>query len=203
MTRRKSELRRELEARKAAIRAQIAAKRPPKTQKKRRWPWLLLLLLLLLIRCEEEPPPPPSPGVAAPGSKSVKTAASVPSAAPVKNRAKPRRARLRGIKVKKRRTFEKAPPKPATWLPAFRLQVAARSPRMARCFEGQPEPGAIEWTTGVDPETGVTADHAFEVIGGGLVLGKEMKRCLTAVLTTPPYGLRGEGAARVTLLIEF
>lgn len=200
MTRRKSELRREVAARKAAIRAKLAERRPPK--RRRRWPWLLLLLLLLLIRCEEPPIRPTGP--ASVGTRAPQSVASTapPSAAP--KRAKPRRERLRGIKVAERTAYARGAARPAPWLPALRLQVAARAPRIARCFEGQGEPGAVEWVTTVDPTTGVTADHAFEVIGGGVTLGKPLKACLVAALSTPPYGLEGgEGAARISLLIEF
>lgn len=197
-------LRRALAARKAELRARLAEKRPPK--KRRRWPWLLLLLLLLLLRCEEEPPPPLAPA-AGPSSRAPASAKSVPSIAPASARPKPRRRRrLKRIRTDARPEYARGAAQPTPWLPSFRLQVAARSPRLARCFEGQREPGALRWTARIDPAAGTAADHAFEVVDGGLVLRKEAKACLTAALTRPTYRLAPEGPTepvRVTLMIEF
>ncbi len=57
----------------------------------------------------------------------------------------------------------------------------------------------------MDPPRGVVSDHLFEPTLGGVQLTRKLRRCLTHVLSKPPYRLPGakEGQARVSIVIEF
>jgi hypothetical protein len=89
----------------------------------------------------------------------------------------------------------------------YRLQVAARSPRLARCFQGAGRPGALRWTASVNPTRGEVSDHQLQPIGGGAELRREQRECLLEALSSPPYRLTAPGAPalpdRVGLVIEF
>jgi hypothetical protein len=99
------------------------------------------------------------------------------------------------------------PPDPMPWIASFRLQVSARSPRLAACFVGAPRPGALKWTASVEPGTGRVSDHTLEPALESDPLTAEQKACLLAVLSDPPYRLAVEGAratpSRVSVAIEF
>lgn len=163
----------------------------------------LILLWLLLRRCDTGlvfvPLVVPMPGA----GMSVATAGpkSTPPA-PRRARAKPRR--LQRVKTAARPVYTPPPAGRAPWLSALRLQVAARSPRLARCFEGLRQPGALTWTSSLDPSTGIAADHSFEPRSGG-ALAQPARLCLMAALSAPPFDLGAQSGARtrVSLVIEF
>ena len=191
-------LRAELERRRAAIRART------KGTKKRRRVWIvlavLLLLLLLLLRdcsCTHPADPPPQVGAAtsAPGvAVSVETPAPEPPStgrvATMPRAAMPQQAL--------------APP---LWLASLRIQVAARSPRLAECFEGTTRPGTLRWSVAVDPSHGVVSDPEVEPTLAGQELSNTQRRCVLGVLADPAYQLETSDApstpARVSLVIEF
>jgi hypothetical protein len=173
----------------------------------------LLLLLLLLIDCA--------------GPSGTKTAGARATPAPSPSRVAvkptPRPPLSATLETQKRPGYSlDARPGP-DWLDDFRLQVAARSPRLARCFNGSDRGGAIRWTVSVDAKTGAVADHELEPLGGGAALplrasasgvprgaadlGGEPRACVTRVLSDPPYLVRDPPPSalphRVSLVLEF
>ncbi len=220
----KREAKARLKARRAAVKAKLAEARAaqkaaraarPDVQRaerrkrvRRRLTLLALLLLLLLLRrCEcdapGEGPPPPDAAVDAAIAPDMGPDAAKPTAKKKAPRKKPIRSR---IERRERPEFRNPTPPPADWLVALRIQVAARGPRMARCFEGTDRPGALEWRAVVDVERGVVSDHAFEPVLDGAQLSKKLERCLIAVLADPPYSLPPSeeiGRPRVSIIVEF
>ena len=192
-------LRAELGRRRAAVRARTKGART------RRRVWialaiLLLLLLLLLRDCScTHPVEPPPVGVAttAPtgGAGSIDTPVPVPP--PVTGR----------IATTPRPTMTTEGVAPPLWLTALRIQVAARSPRLAECFEGTTRPGTLRWSVAVDPDHGVVSDPEVEPTLAGQELSHAQRRCVLGVLSDPPYQLatgdQPATPARVALVIEF
>jgi hypothetical protein len=197
-----------LEARRAALRARLdarlaeaRARRP--AQRRRRWPYALLLLLLALLLCllppcRCEPPVVPEPGAPAPPAPAAEPLPAPPEPEP-----------LPGGRVQRteRPDYPVHVPAPLPWLSAFRLQVAARSPRLADCFVGAADPGALKWSGQVDPGAGIVADASVEVLGGTSALTAEQRRCVLGVLAEPPYRLSASGQrgtpSTVSLVLEF
>ncbi|MCB9743062.1 MAG: hypothetical protein H6740_10710 [Alphaproteobacteria bacterium] len=205
---RREALRAELEAKTTAARAELERKREAaqqepgkKNEGRRRW-WLLALLPLLLLlrdcRCQEEPPPPeacppceeePSP-----------TGEAEPEPAPPRP--------LGGhVARQDRPEFELDPPKPLPWLEPFRRQVTARSPRLAECFLEAQRPGALRWSTLVDPARGTVAEHELEPMLLTDSLSADQSACVLRALEQPGYTLEPEAdratPKRVGLVIEF
>ena len=158
----------------------------------------LLLLLLLLIRCDCGAPlvtPSPDAGV---------DAGVVPTVTlkPTKRAA----AAAQRIASHQRRDWETGTQPGPSWLDAFRTQVAARSPRLATCFQGADRPGAIRWGVAVDPASGAVSDHQFEPMALG-ELSNAQKECLVKVLSEPKYRVEPEAQMKlplhVTLTLEF
>jgi hypothetical protein len=180
----------------------IASENPivQNAKKKRRIQRLLivvLLLLLLFIRCD-----------CGPGLESAKPDAgidaglvSIPDAGTVKT-TRPLRGQVRPVL---RPPLEMPAPLAPKWLDAFRIQVAARSARLAQCFDGAQRPGAIRWSCSMNSKTGVTSDHEFESVADSDV--NLNNQCLIQVLSKPPYGFTGidtaEMPGRVSIVIEF
>ena len=200
----RSERRRQLRARRAELQSQLRAARARRPRRRwRRWRWaLLLLLLLFLLRdcCCEEATGPTAPAVPAP-PPAVTTATVVEPPPPP---PPPVKARLR----RRRRPALQAPkPPPRTWLDDFRLQVAARSVRLAACFEGIDRPGAVRWSCALDPASGKVSDQRFEPIASRTGLTPKQQRCLRKALAKPVYRLKvaDDGATpdRVSLVLEF
>lgn len=157
---------------------------------------VLLLLLLLLQRCEPDEAPAP-----APIAEVVARPAPPPAPAP------PRRPTS---KVRKQprpplKTEDLATP---PWLSAFRLQVASRSTRLARCFSGVERPGALRWSALVDAGSGAVSEQALDAVDGVVLTGPQ-RDCLQGVLAEPPYRLTPSKddehplPARVSLVVEF
>jgi hypothetical protein len=98
------------------------------------------------------------------------------------------------------------PPVPP-WLDAFRLQVAARSPRLARCFEGNERPGAMRLSALVNAGSGRISEPVVEPAFRGTDLTSTQEKCLVRVLAGQPYQLVAvapEAASRrVSLIFEF
>lgn len=211
------EARAAMKARRAAVKAKLAEARarrrddPAARRRRLRRKLLLLALLLLLLllrRCECETPVEGPPADAAVDAAVVVADMGPDAAPPAKKKKKaapkpPIRAR---IGRKERPEFRNPTPPPADWLVALRIQVAARGPRLARCFEGTDRPGALEWTAVVDVERGVVSDHGFEPVLDGAQLSKALERCLIGVLSAPPYRLPAApdaGRPRVSIIVEF
>lgn len=182
---------------------QLPAVRRERTRKRRRRALVtaLLLLLLCLIRCDCDPVVP-VPGVGEKTQPEVKPKAPVDAGTP-----KPRPFRAK-VDPQPRPGFSGDDPNAPKWLDDFRLQVAARSPRLGACFTGTERPGALRWTTAVNPESGAVSDHLIEPLGTGGDLQNEQRTCVIRALSAPAYRL---GAAaqkqglpnRVSIVIEF
>ena len=162
---------------------------------------VLLLLLVACVRCEcERPPPAEVPKVEAMGK--VERKEERPALAPP--RAQPLRAR---IEPQARASYQGSGRASAGWIDEFRLQVAARSPRLAQCFKGSDRPGALRWTASVNPRSGAASDHELEPVGASPELRGEQHECVVRALSSPPYRLTApEGESlpqRVSLVIEF
>ena len=119
--------------------------------------------------------------------------------------APPARAPIQRID---RPAFETEPLDPLPWLDDFRLQVAARSPRLAECFVGAERPGRLRWTGAVEPARGRISQQLVEPMLLGDELSSAQQDCVAGVLAEPPYQLdaEGEGAStptRVSLVVEF
>ena|GEM_PF-625588 len=202
----KAALKARLAADKAAIRAQINANRPRRRGLGKRLALLALLILIwMLIRhcdCETPPGVPSVLPDAAPGIALIEDAGLRPDA----TRAKKRRKRGR-IKPRERPVFVNETPTGQSWLVAFRVQVAARSPQLARCFEGAEQPGALKWTAAVDIPRGIVSDQSIEPVLTGASISKARRVCLEQVLKNPPYRLPSPptraGPSRVSMVIEF
>lgn len=192
---------RQVEARKAALAEQVKRRRPARARRPRRWliPVLLGVIALLLLRCPEDPEPEPSlagsSGPRAPGPTPV-----VPEPDPAPSSPPSRVARS------DRPELAAKPAEVPAWLVGFRMQVSARSPRLARCFEGIERPGRIKWTASVEPSSGQVGDHLIE---SQLLTGELSSReadCVEEVLSTPDYRIpetEETGPRRVSVVLEF
>lgn len=172
-----------------------------KADKRRRVAWLTLLLLLLLLlllcsRCTCAPTPVGEP-VAPPPAPIVEE----PEPEPVPLPVRPPMERI------DRPAFDTEPLTPLPWLDAFRMQVAARSPRLAECFVGAERPGRLRWSGAVEPSKGRISQQAIEPVRLEDVLTAEQRDCVAGVLEDPPYELPSDEAAstptRVSLVVEF
>jgi hypothetical protein len=161
---------------------------------------IALLLLLLLIRCEgqgvPETPVPTQPVPTEPPKPKVASVAKTP---PTK--------RFVPVRPVERPGFSAPVRPPAGWLDVFRLQVAARSPRLAACFNGTDRPGALKWTSLVSLQTGAVGSHEFEPLGLAAEVSETQLTCLKEVLSKPGYRLGDEDVEglpeRVSLVLEF
>lgn len=198
-----------MRARQAQLRVELkqrmaARKKTKKPWRPSRW-WVLVVIAIVLLlfarncRCTPEPEGPGPgavvPGAAAPSAESTPTP---PAASPLQS---PRVQRL------DRPALDVTPPGPPPWMEDFRLQVAARSPRLARCFDGVERPGQLKWTTSVHPVEGSVSEHSLEpMLMTGTITAAE-RDCLLRVLTEPAYRLRTgdqpSTPSRVGLVIEF
>ncbi len=181
-------------------RAELQRRLEQKRARKRRI-WLgflllLLLLLLLLSRCSCTQEPPVLPGEEAVGPALIEEALEpeepLPRVAPVERVDRPE--------------YRSELPEPLPWLDAFRMQVAARSPRLGQCFIGAERPGRLRWTASVEPLEGSVSEHQLEPMLQGDALTQKQRTCAIGVLSDPPYTLEGPGRSTPSLLsmvIEF
>jgi hypothetical protein len=196
-----------LAQRREAAQVQLERRRDTKKNKKRRrrrWPWLVLLALVLLVllrdcSCAEEPPPPPPPEPTAPSGPPAELVQEAP---PEAQSPAPRRVARRD-----RPEYGNEKPPALPWLDAFRLQVAARSPRLAACFIGAERPGRLKWSASVEPIQGTVSDHTLQPTLSTAALTRQQRSCLVDVLSDPSYRLdAGDPQAtpsRVSMVIEF
>ena len=163
-----------------------------------------LLLMAWLLRCDPEEAPTKKEKV----SEKVKEVATRTAARPTPPtpRAAPAPSKARIVR-RSRTTYETSAPAPPTWMDELRLQAAARSPRLAQCFEGTERPGAVRWMAALDPETGTVSEHELEPLGADAPLTSQQRACVARALSTPRYQLTGPPLQpfpeRVTLVIEF
>ena len=141
--------------------------------------------------------------------KGITSSAGVPAPKPVKPKPPaPKKPIVQKMQPQNRGEFEGAAPSTPPWLDDFRMQVSARSPRLADCFTGTDRPGALRWTTAVNPENGSVSDHSLEPIGGTADLLQDQRECLLKVLSSPVYKIPKQDAgnvlpSRVGIVIEF
>ena len=193
----------------ADARARLRARREPPPGKARRRRLLLLLAVLILYallrccHCEEPPPPEPGPE---PAVTPVDAGVKAPPP-PKKVRKKPAKRPRRKARIvpRVRPEYTNPTPAPEPWLVEFRLQVAARAPRLSRCFVGAERPGALKWTALLDARRGVVSDHQLEPILAGATLSKPLRACLLEALSQPRYHVRAEHRqpSRVSIVVEF
>ncbi|MCP4500573.1 MAG: hypothetical protein GY822_11490 [Deltaproteobacteria bacterium] len=166
---------------------------------------LLVILLLLLQRCDCE-------GVLFPDAPVVVEAMGPPAelAAPGELKDQPPRKPpyLRGkVKTSKRPSLAVKPPPPPSWLAQFRLQVATRSPRLAACFNGNDQPGAMRWSALVHAKSGRVYEAVVEPAFRGSTLTQKQVDCLVEGLTEKRYHLDEKNpqaaARRISLIFEF
>ncbi len=161
----------------------------------------ILLLLLALMRCECDPPPPPAPVVTEPV-----TAPLIGNTTPAPPK-KPKRALKGTIEASDRGAMAVEPTEAPAWLQQFRLQVAARSPKLAACFNGAERPGALRWSALVHAQSGRVSESVVEPVFRGVELDQEQHDCLVARLTETPFKLDEPSpqaaARRVSLIFEF
>ncbi|MCB9521790.1 MAG: hypothetical protein H6702_00240 [Myxococcales bacterium] len=199
-----------------ARRARAAQRRRASRQRRLVWRLILLALLLLLYLClrgcdcECDPGGPFGPRRGVPAARDAGPDAApalAPDMGPPPSRPRPRRRLKARTPAVERPAFHNARPPVEGWLAALRLQVAARGPRMSRCFEGSEAPGALRWTARVDVARGTVADHDFEPVLAGALITEPLRRCLVGVLSAPPFRLPPPDApgppAQVSILIEF
>lgn len=189
-----------LAARRAALQARLrAAKRP---ERRRPW-WLLLVVLLLLVLawlcCCSGPVEEVVEVVVEPAPAAGPPTPTPPPEPPPE---------ALGGRVERRDRPGFTPPAPDVlpWLATFRLQVTARSPRLAQCFVGVARPGRLKWTAEVEPTSGRVSDHTLESTLSSDPLTAEQRACVLAALSEPPYDLPADGRAtpsRVGIAIEF
>jgi len=186
-----------------ALRARLEARRGrrprPRRNERRGWVLLGLILVLLLLmhpcRCNEEPVhEPPVCEDECPGSP----------AEPEPTPPAPLTGRL---SRQDRPAFQGAAPDSPSWIDAFRLQVAARGPRLAECFIGADRPGRLKWTSSVEPLSGGVSEHVFEPMLITQELSRTERACIEGVLSSPTYTLEAGSEpstpSRVGLVIEF
>lgn len=168
--------------------------------------WLLVLaaiLALLALLCCNPCTPPPEP---------VAEVEIVLPAPPEEAPAEPPTTTpplpgLDRIPRQPRPAIPVRPPGPPSWLDAFRMQVTARSPQLAACFEGSEFPGQMRWTTSVEAVQGSVSQHQLEPMLDTRALSADERACLLGVLSRPRYDLvTGDEPStpqRVGLVIQF
>ena len=143
------------------------------------WAALLLILMLCLSRCECTSPGP------APAQKGRAVVVKVEKVlAPHK---KPQAAPPTRTATRPRAQYKAESPVEPPWVEAFRLQVAARSQRLAECFVGVSKPGAIRWAASLTADTGAVFDQKIEPVPPGEDLTPEQQHCVMNVLEKPRY----------------
>jgi hypothetical protein len=173
----------------------VAQQARKKATRRRQLLGLLLLLLLLLIRCDCQPGKVP-----AAVKPTVDAGTTLSRAASPKLKAAERNPKT------SRPAFQLSAQAPPPWLDAFRMQVAARSPRLSKCFNGTERPGSVRWNLTFSPESGSVSEHTFEPVGRA-ELSESQHTCMTSVLSSPPYAIEGVDPRsvppRLSLVIEF
>lgn len=156
----------------------------------------LLLLLLLLVDCEGKPG----------GKKALAKPTPIAKVTPSPKPTKPGPLHAKLEPQKRPGYLLDARPGP-NWLDDFRLQVAARSPRLAECFNGSERGGTFRWTVSVDPKNGTVTGHDFEPLGQSANLTIGQKACAMRTLSDPSYLMKNPPAEalpnRVSLVLEF
>ena len=187
----------EVEQRRVAMRERVQAKKPRRRRDYSRGFLLAviaLLLLLLLRDCEEAEPEVEAPTLARP------SATIMPELPPAPSVPAP------DLVTRERPPIPPPPVKVPPWVIGFRMQVSARSPRLARCFEGMERPGRIKWTASVEPISGQVSDQVVETQLRSGDLSSRERACVTEVLSSPDYRISAPdetAPTRISVVLEF
>jgi hypothetical protein len=200
---RRIEARQRLYALRVAARAKVEAvpavqaARRRRQRRRRLIAAVVVVLLLLLVRCEcgsAQPPPP------------VARVVESVDAGVTKAVVGKRRPSVERLKASARPAYDTGTQRSPAWLDDFRMQVAARSPRLASCFQGEERAAALRWTVALNPESGAVSDHVFDAMGSADV-SLAQRACVEKALSNPGYRIaevdRGSVPGRVSLVIEF
>ncbi len=195
-------MKRRLGKRRREVREELRRRRAALPRRRRRW-WLLgiaLLLLLLLLRdCSCNEPEVAPLVVESEPAEPVQEIEPVVQDAPIVHSGR--------IARRNRPAYESKVLDPLPWLASFRLQVSARSVRLAECFVGAPRPGTLKWTASVEPAQGRVSDQTIEPTLQSDELTRQQRACVFGVLSEPVYQLESDGErstpARVGMVIEF
>ena len=188
----------------AELRRRRAAAGKAPQRRRRRWWWAvvvaLLLLLLLLRDCSCTP-------IEAPVVAEVSAPAAPVEPEPVEVAPAARPPATGRIQRRDRPSFENELLAPLPWLAAYRMQVSARSHRLAECFVGAQRPGTLKWTASVEPGRGHVTEQTLEPTLQSDELTRQQRLCAFEVLSNPAYQLesRDERSTpiRVGMVIEF
>lgn len=162
---------------------------------------LVLLLLLLFLRPCTSTDPGPLDYITGPPMPppAVRVARERPSPTP--------RAPKLSLPRIDRPDLQTEAPDPPAWIAGFRMQVSARSPRLAECFVGAERPGRLRWTATVEPDSGRVSQQLVEPQLVSEDLSARERDCVVGVLAVPPYQLvardDAETPSRVSLVLEF
>jgi hypothetical protein len=167
---------------------------------------VVLLLLALFFRCDCTPEP--AVVVVAPTPDAGTPVVEKKPAVPVKVKQKPLTGK---VDTQPRGKYENDSSATPSWLDEYRLQVAARSPRLAECFTGAERPGALRWSASVNAASGAVSDHGLEPVGPGPSVQDSQRECVLRVLSNPPYKLnvpkeeaeQQKLPRRISIVIEF
>ena len=195
----KAKMKQELAALKATPMFVAAAqKRKRRRQRNTLIALIIVLLLLLLSRCECDPVEDEGPAGPDAAVVVVDTPEIVPEAL-TSGKGRTQKTKRPALKVE--------PPPPPPWLDQFRLQVAARSPRLATCLNGNERPGAMRLSGLVHAKSGRVTAAVVEPVFRGSSLSERQLECLVKELTTQSYRLDepnpSAAARRVSLIFEF
>jgi len=191
---------RQLETRREAMRERVAKRKPRRRRDGVRWVLLavIVVLLLLLLRDCREPEPEPEP------TGALATGGTQPVAPPTEPEPAPPPSP--DLEARERPPMVPPPLKVPPWVVGFRMQVSARSPRLAKCFEGMERPGRIKWTATVEPRSGQVSDHAIEPQLRTGELSARETRCLVEALSAPDYRIEAPdetAPTRISVVLEF
>lgn len=159
----------------------------------------IVAIMVCLCRCD---PPSSAPSPLESGADDPGTEADTETDTGVTRQPQAHTGR---VPYRGRPTFPAVQPTPVTWLSAFRMQVSARSTRLAACFVDADQPGKLTWTSTVNATSGQVANSDVEPFLDSDELSMAERTCVMEVLSSPPYALPSGGPAteRVSLIIEF
>ncbi|MDP2345298.1 MAG: hypothetical protein Q8O67_30420 [Deltaproteobacteria bacterium] len=165
----------------------------------------VLALLLLLRDCSCTPAPVPTTTPAALDCPPAPECVPAPRKPMVP--ARPRRPRVGAVKEEPRDGLALERKAMPSWIADFRLQVTARSLELAVCFNDAEKPGALRWSTTVNPRAGTAVDSAIEPVLHSAPLSTSQEACVLRTLATQPYRLVPDSpddvGTRLSLVLEF
>ena len=161
ITARKKELRRQISSERQILHERLGIGVGGRSGLRRRLTLLICLVIvwLALRDCECDVPPSDlgqaSAPKAVPPTEPQENVSAIDVSKPAKSSLKKKSRLSRGrIEPQQRPQYKSEMPSKKRWLRTLRLQVAARSPRLAKCFVGIKAPGAIKWSATIAVDSG-------------------------------------------------